>query len=252
MLSLIPAAFLISVAAGGSAEPPSVERDTPSSPILLAQRAPRRERRRPTRRRRPVEARQTAPKDPLLDGLWGVFTPPGDYTLSIGAGVGTSFTETAFGTPNPNLTGRLQATFRPQPGQLPISVYGAFDYLNYEQTAGELRYQSQFYTLSAGGGLQYWFGGMRVDVLGELNAMVRTSTQTDGRIEPIVTSNLSPGATLLAGGALSLFGYTALTMHAGARYHGLRSLDVLGDGRLDGVFLLGVEFITDARPFDPY
>ena len=250
MLSLIPAACLLSVAAGGSAD--STSASPPSQPpVVLAQRAPR-QRRRPARRRRPVEARQDAQRDPLLDSLWGIFTPPGDYTLAVGAGVGTNFTETAFGTPNPNFTGRLQVTYRPMPGQLPISVYGAFDYLNYEQSAGELVYQSQFYTLSAGGGLQYWFGGMRVDLLGELNAMVRTSTQSDGRIDPIVTANLSPGMTLLAGGALSLFGYTALTMHAGARYHGLRSLDVLGDGRLDGVFLLGVEFITDARPFDPY
>jgi hypothetical protein len=250
VLSLIPAACLLSVAAGGSASSTSAALPS-TSPVVLAQRAPR-QRPRPTRRR-PVEARQQAePKSPILDTLWDVFTPPGDYTLAIGAGVGTTFTETAFGTPNPNLTGRLQATYRPQPGQLPVSVYGAFDYLNYQQSAGELIYQSQFYTLSAGGGLQYWLGGTRLDVLGELNAMVRTSTQTDGRIDPVVSANVSPGVTLLAGGAMSLFGFTTLTMHAGARYHGLRSLDVLGDGRLDGVFLLGLEFLPDARPFDPY
>ena len=80
---------------------PTADPTPADAPVVLAQRDTRR-RRPDTRRRRPARGTQVEQKSEVLDTLWGVYMPPGGYTIAVGAGVGTTLTETAPGTPTPS------------------------------------------------------------------------------------------------------------------------------------------------------
>lgn len=213
---------------------------TLESPVILRTQA-----RQP---RRKLQPRQT--KNTLINTYWDIFKPPGQYTLEFGLAAGTNFLNTAYGGINPNVFLRAHGAYKIDP-TLPFTIHAALDGNIYEQSAGDLKYSSNFLMLAAGGGLQYWYYGMRLDVQLEAGVLARYASQTDGFIKPVETFSASLAAGAWTGMAFSLGGNVALSFKLGTRVHSLQSLDVQ-DGRVDYMVVGGLEFMPDAQTYDPY
>ncbi len=216
-----------------------------TSPVVLQQ-SPRQ---RPAPKKGPRTQKQRPrpePKNPALSLFWNIFPPPGAYTTEAGVSVGANYLELAYGGRNPNIIYRGHFGIRPLPRKLPIIVYGMFDYSNYEQTAGPLQYNSRFFTLGAGAGLNYWVGPLRFDLMGETGLLTRISTQTDGVIDPITSTNVQPVLGLVAGGALAIKGKVAFSLRAAGRMYDF------GPSRMDLSILYGIELMFGGRPVRYY
>lgn len=219
-------------------------------PVILAQAQPQpRQRRR--RGKRPQRRRRNQPeKNGFVDGYWNVFTPPGSYSLEVGVAGGTNYLQTAYGGLNPNILLRGHLAFRPDRNS-PLAVFVAADTNTYTQTAGPLSYTSNFLMLGAGAGLKYWYYAMRVDLLAEVGVLGRRAAQTDGRGQEFDALSASFAGSLWANTAFSIGGHVAASFQLGARIHSLQSLSPQ-DGRLDFMALVGIEYMLDAKPYDPY
>ncbi|MEM1348716.1 MAG: hypothetical protein AAGI01_09190 [Myxococcota bacterium] len=236
------------LAASGAVAPAA--RDGADAPVLLKtqrrQRAPQPgtapRKTQPPRRATPArEAESEYPSSGFAGFVSSVFTPPRDYKASIYLAGGTNFLDTAYNGFNPNLFVRTQLNFRPNPS-LPFSVFGAADVSRYRQVAGPLRYTSDFLNLSGGAGLHLWYEGLRLDLNGELGAMTRVATQTDGTITPAPQVTVVPSVGAWTGMAFSIARVVALTMHAGVRMHSLAGFTP-STGRVDAQVLFGLEYI---------
>ena len=189
---------------------------------------------------RPVRPREEKKRGLAL--FWRLFPPPGPYTREVGLSLGSTFLETAFGGRNPNIIGRGHFAFRPIPERFPLVVYGAADYSNYKQTAGPLEYTSRFISTVAGAGVNYWYGPLRLDLMGEAGILTRIASQTDGQIDPITNFNVQPVIGAVAGGAFGLGGRVALSLRTTVRAYDF------GPSRVDVSVLYGVEWMIDAKP----
>lgn len=217
-------------------------------PMMLAQSARPTQRPAQPRQARPVQKQRPRPepKKPALALFWRIFPPPGAYTTEVGVSVGANFLETAYGGRNPNVIYRGHFGVRPVPRKLPIIVYGMFDYSDYQQSAGPLEYNSRFFTLGAGAGVNYWIGPLRLDLMGEAGLLTRVASQTDGEIDPITNVNVQPVVGLVAGGALAIKGKVALSLRAAGRMYDF------GPSRMDLSVLYGVEIMFGGRPVKYY
>ena len=203
-----------------------------------------------TPRTRRAPAKKTPRGQPVpqkkrwLEVFWNIFPPPGNYTMEVGAAVGASFLETAYGGTNPNIMFRGHFGYRPNPRQNSLVAYGALDYMNYKQEAGELSYTSHYTGLMAGGGLLHYYGPLRLDATAEAGALVRVASQSDGT-NTYRAFHLQPAVGAIVGGGLSLGGRVTLSLKAGARVYGYPV-------RTDFSVLYGLEWLIDARPIDMY
>jgi|GEM_PF-7043019 hypothetical protein len=227
------------------AEPAPAHSASNQAPVVIQTQQPRRQ---PPGQRQPPGGRpRTQPQQPksrFLDGFWNVFPPPGPYTTEIGAAVGASFVETAFGGINPNMVFRGHFGLRPQPHTAPIVVYGAVDYLNYKQAAGELRYTSHYSGLMGGAGLLGYYGPLRAEATAEAGALVRVSSQTDGDTT-VRKVWAQPAGGIVLGGGLAIKGRLVLSLKGSMRFYGYPV-------RRDVNVLYGIEYLIDARPIDYY
>ena len=241
LLSILPLAQVSSSAAPEAA--PAPERaTTPSSPVVLGQEDTPPVRLVQKQRRR---AEREPPKNRFLDLFWRVFPPPGDYTMEVGLSAGANYMETAYGGTNPNVIFRGQFAMRPMPGELPLFAYGVLDYTDYQQSAGDLFYNSRSSLLGVGGGLLHWIGPLRLDLAAEVGGLMRITTQGSDDFDPITRFHAQPAAGLIAGGGLGLLGHVAFSMRAGVRAHGWPA-------RVDYMVLYGIEWMIDAKPYDYY
>ncbi|MEC9399312.1 MAG: hypothetical protein VX475_16925 [Myxococcota bacterium] len=183
-------------------------------------------------------------KSPFLEGFWNIFPPPGPYTTEIGVAAGASFVETAFGGINPNVVFRGHFGLRPQPHRAPFVVYGAVDYSNYKQAAGELRYTSHYSGLMGGAGLLGYYGPLRAEATAEAGALVRVSSQTDGNTS-VRKLWAQPAGGIVVGGGLAIKGRLVLSLKGSMRVYGYPV-------RRDVNVLYGIEYLIDARPIDYY
>lgn len=210
-------------------------------PVILKtqQKRPARRAARPQRK-----AAKKQPKNSLLSCFWNVFAPPGPYTMEIGLSGGLNFLETAYGGSNPNITGRLHGAYRIDPA-LPIQLFGAIDYSGYSQDAGPLTYDSRFLMFAAGGGLLTWISAVRLDLGAELGALLRQSSQSDGKGTDITQYTMQPAASLVGGMGFSLFGHVSLSLKGIARVRTDRDFSFAA---LDYMVLYGLEYYIDAKP----
>lgn len=257
MSELIPillVLFPLQLSGAAPADPAHAVADGDQDPVVIKTQQPRRQppnQRQPPRQRQPPGQPRSGgrtppekPKSAFLEGFWNIFPPPGPYTTEIGVAAGASFVETAFGGINPNAVVRGHFGLRPRPHRAPFVIYGAADYLNYRQNAGELSYVSHYTGLMGGAGLLGYYGPLRLEATGEAGALLRVSSQTDGNTS-VRKLWAQPAGGLVVGGGLAIKGRLVLSLKSSVRFYGYPV-------RRDINVLYGIEYLIDARPIDYY